>query len=80
LASSILTNDECGPDVALRSVAACARRAEEEESTVGVGFAELKAQAEAGLTISREEEGYSLGLQAFEYGYPAIEMYRSRWE
>jgi DNA sulfur modification protein DndE len=43
-------------------------------------FAELKAQAEAGLALSRGEEGYSLGLQAFKYGYPAIEMYRSRWE
>lgn len=43
-------------------------------------LAELKAQAEAGLAVSRGEEGYSLGLQAFKYGYPAIEMYRSRWE
>lgn len=40
----------------------------------------MKAQAEAGLAMSRGEEGYSLGLQAFKYGYPAIEMYRSRWE
>ena len=36
--------------------------------------------AEAALAQSREEEGYSLGLQAFKYGYPLIEMYRSRWE
>lgn len=43
-------------------------------------LAELKTQAEAGLAMSRGEEGYSLGLQAFKYGYPAIEMYRSRWE
>lgn len=42
--------------------------------------ATLKAEAEAALALSREEEGYSLGLQAFKYGYPAIEMYRSRWE
>jgi hypothetical protein len=45
-----------------------------------VDFTDLKAQAEAGLALSREEDGYSLGLQAFKYGYPAIEMYRSRWE
>ena len=43
-------------------------------------FSELKAQAEAGLAVSREEEGYSLGLQAFKYAYPAVEMYRSRSE
>ena len=43
-------------------------------------FAALKAQAEAGLAMSRGEDGYSLGLQAFKYGYPAVEMYRSRWE
>ena len=43
-------------------------------------FTELRAQAEAGLALSREEEGYSLGLQAFKYGYPAVEMYRSRFE
>lgn len=30
--------------------------------------------------MSREEEGYSLGLQSFKYGYPAVEMYRSRRE
>jgi hypothetical protein len=45
-----------------------------------VDFAGLKAQAEAGLVVSREEEGYSLGLQAFKYGYPVMEMYRSRYE
>ena len=43
-------------------------------------FAEMKAQVEAALAQSREEEGYTLGLQAFKYGYPVIEMYRSRWE
>jgi len=43
-------------------------------------FSELKAQAEAGLASSKEEEGYSLGLQAFKYAYPAVEMYRSRFE
>lgn len=43
-------------------------------------FAELKAAAESALESARGEEGYSLGLQAFKYGYPAIEMYRSRWE
>lgn len=43
-------------------------------------FTELKAQAVAGLALSREEDGYSLGLQAFKYGYPAVEMYRSRHE
>ncbi len=43
-------------------------------------FAEMKAMVEAALAESREEEGYSLGLQAFKYGYPVIEMYRSRWE
>ena len=43
-------------------------------------FDELKQMAESGLATAREEEGYSLGLQAFKYGYPAIEMYRSRWE
>ncbi|MGI9584793.1 MAG: DUF1254 domain-containing protein, partial [Acidimicrobiia bacterium] len=43
-------------------------------------FTALKEQAEAGLAVSREEEGYSLGLQAFKYAYPAVEMYRSRFE
>ena len=43
-------------------------------------FEELKAQVAAGLAVSRDEEGYSLGLQAFKYGYPAVEMYRSRFE
>lgn len=43
-------------------------------------FAALKAQVEAGLAVSREEDGYCLGLQAFKYGYPAVEMYRSRFE
>ena len=43
-------------------------------------FTEMKAIVEAALAQSREEEGYTLGLQAFKYGYPAIEMYRSRWE
>ena len=43
-------------------------------------FTEMKAMAEAALAQSREEEGYSLGLQAFKCGYPIIEMYRSRWE
>lgn len=43
-------------------------------------FAAMKAQVEAALAQSREEEGYTLGLQAFKYGYPVIEMYRSRWE
>jgi hypothetical protein len=45
-----------------------------------VDFAALKAQVEAGFAVSREEDGYSLGLQAFKYGYPAVEMYRSRFE
>ncbi|HSG15055.1 MAG TPA: DUF1254 domain-containing protein [Anaerolineae bacterium] len=43
-------------------------------------FAEMKVMVESALAQSREEEGYSLGLQAFKYGYPVIEMYRSRWE
>ena len=43
-------------------------------------FAAMKAAAEASLAEAMEEEEYSLGLQAFKYGYPAIEMYRSRWE
>jgi hypothetical protein len=45
-----------------------------------VDFAGLKAQVEASLAVSREEEGYSLGLQAFKYAYPVVEMYRSRFE
>lgn len=43
-------------------------------------FAALKEQAESALAVSREEEGYSIGLQAFKYAYPAVEMYRSRYE
>lgn len=41
---------------------------------LSVDFAELTAQAEAGLAASREEEGSSLDLQAFRYAYPAVEM------
>jgi len=52
------------------------------ETTNGdvMDLAVLRAQAEGALAVSREEEGYSLGLQAFKYGYPAIEMYRSRYQ
>ncbi|MGI9585497.1 MAG: DUF1254 domain-containing protein, partial [Acidimicrobiia bacterium] len=43
-------------------------------------FAALKEQVESALAAAREEEGYSLGLQAFKYAYPAVEMFRSRFE
>jgi hypothetical protein len=52
----------------------------DDRNGVVVDLAALKVQAESALAVSREEEGYSLGLQAFKYGYPAIEMYRSRFE
>ncbi len=32
------------------------------------------------LAKAREEEGYTIGVQPFIYGWPLIEMYRSRWE
>jgi hypothetical protein len=41
---------------------------------------QLKQMITEQLQTSRAEEGYWLGMTAFRYGYPLIEMHRSRWE
>src|SRR5437588_34516 len=42
-------------------------------------FAQEKKEKPLTPEQLREEEAYSLGLQAYIYGYPVVEMYRTRY-